>query len=159
MPQPEGPTPAAGLNYEGQAKGAVLASETALETLHKTRPWALGFGVLLFSYAAVGGTVGLGWLAWLIWSLVTGPAPSRPFITIASVNLLFAPIAFAGAVRAIAYHRAVGQAYFRRNTDDLDRASIASRRLCVWAGAATIVLIAFPVCMVLAAILTGEWPG
>ena len=130
-----------------------------METFGKTRPWALAFAVLLFMYAGVGGAVGVGWLVVLIWRLVAGPAPTRPFITVFSINLLFAPIALVGAVLVISYFRAAGRAYWRRNSDDLERASIALKRLWLWAGVTVIVLIAFPVCMVVAAVLTGEWPG
>jgi predicted ester cyclase len=62
-----------------------------------TRPWALGLSVLLFTYAAAGGTAGVLWLIDLAGRLVAGPPPSKPFITAWSVNLLFVPVALAGA--------------------------------------------------------------
>jgi len=148
------------LPYEGAPMGSVVASESALEALRKTRPWAMGFAVLLFAYAAPGGAVGVGWLGILLYRLVVGPPPGRPFINFASVNLLFAPIALAGGLLAVAYFRAAGRAYWRRSSDDLERASIALNRLWLWAGMATIVLIAFPVCMILVAMfVTHDWPG
>jgi uncharacterized membrane protein YbhN (UPF0104 family) len=148
------------LPYEGAPTGAVVASEAALDALRKTRPWALGFAVLLFAYAAAGGAAGVGWLVFLVERSYAGPPPTRPFINVASVNLLFAPIALAGGLLAVAYFRAAGRAYWKRNSDDLERASIALKRLSLWAGVATIVVIAFPACMILVAMfVTHDWPG
>jgi len=155
-------TTAAGstLPYEGAPTGTVVASEAALVAFRKTRPWAMGFAVLLFAYAAAGGTVGVGWLVILFARLFAGPPPTKPFITAASINLLFAPIALIGGLLAVGYFRAAGRAYWRRSSDDLERASIALNRLWLWAGMATIVLIAFPVCMILVAMfVTHDWPG
>ena len=117
---------------------------------------ALGFAILLLAYAALGGAAGVLWLIDLVDKLVTRPPPGRPFITALSVNLLFAPIALAGGVLAIIYSSAAGRAH---NSDDLERASIALKRLRLWAGVAVVVLIAFLVCMAVAAVLTGEFPG
>src|SRR3954469_3150262 len=80
------------LPYQDAPTGAVVASDAALEALRKTRPWAIGFAVLLFAYAAAGGAVGAGWLVILVYRLFAGPPPTRPFINVASINLLFAPI-------------------------------------------------------------------
>lgn len=132
---------------------------TQSELIRVTRPWALGFSVLLFTYALVGGAVGVQWLIGLVDGLVAGPPPSRPFITASSVNLLFAPIALVGGVLASGYFTAAGCADWRHNPDDLERASIALNRLRLWAGATAIVLIAFLACMAVAAVLTGEFPG
>jgi uncharacterized membrane protein YbhN (UPF0104 family) len=148
------------LPYQDAPTGAVVASDAALEALRKTRPWAMGFAVLLFAYAAAGGAVGAGWLGILVYRLFAGPPPTRPFINVASINLLFAPIALAGGLLAVAYFRAAGRAFWRRSSDDLERASVALRRLWLWGGVATIVLIAFPVCMILVAMfVTHDWPG
>ena len=152
--------PAATLPYRDAPTGAVVASEAALEALRKTRPWALVFAVPLFVYAAAGGAVGAGWLVFLFTRLASGPPPTPPFINLWSIHLLFAPIALAGGVLAVGYFRAAGRAYWRRDPDDLERASIALRRLWLWAGVATIVLIAFPVIMILIAMfVTHDWPG
>lgn len=148
------------LPYRGAPTGPVVASEAALAALRKTRPWAMAFAILLFTYAAAGGAVGVTWLIFLISRLIVGPPPSRPFINVWSLNLLFAPIALVGALLAIGYFRAAGRAYFRRSSDDLERASIALRRLWLWAGVAVIILIALPVCMILVAMfVTHDWPG
>jgi uncharacterized membrane protein YbhN (UPF0104 family) len=152
--------PASTLPYQHAPTGAVVASEAALDAIRRTRPWAMGFAVLLFTYAAAGGAVGVVWLVLLFTRLVAGPPPTRPFINPASINLLFAPIALAGALLAVAYVRAAGRAYWRRDGDDLERTAIALRRLWLWAGVATIVLIAFPVCILLVAMfVTHDWPG
>jgi hypothetical protein len=132
---------------------------TQSELFRVTRPWALGLSVLLLAYAAVGGTVGVLWLIDLAGRLGAGPPPTRPFITAWSVNLLFAPIALAGGVLAIGYSSAAGYTNRRHDADDLERASIALRRLRLWAGVAVIVLVAFLACMAVAAVLTGEFPG
>ena len=153
-------TAGATLPYQDPPRGAVMASEAALEAFRKTRPWAMSFAVLLFTYAAAGGAVGVGWLGILFYRLFAGPRPTPPYINLASINLLFAPIALAGGLRAVAYFRAAGRAYRRRDSDDLERAVIALKRLWLWAGVATIVLIAFPVCMILVAMfVTHDWPG
>jgi hypothetical protein len=77
-----------------------------------------------------------------------------------SINLLFAPIALAGGVLAIGYFRAAGRAYWRRNSDDLERASTALKRLWLWAGVTMIILIAFPAIMIVVAMfVTHDWPG
>jgi hypothetical protein len=137
-----------------------VASEAALVAFRKTRPWALAFAILLFMYVAAGGTVGVGWLVLLVYRLFAGPPPTRPFINVASINLLFAPIALAGGLLAVGYFRAAGRAYWRRDSDDLERAAVALKRLWLWAGVAAIVLIAFPVCMILVAMfVTHDWPG
>ena len=117
------------------------------------------FAVLLFLYAAAGGAVGVGWLAVLVKRHVAGPPPRPPFINLLSIHLLFAPLALAGGVLAVGFFRAAGRAYWRLNLDDLERASIALKRLWLWAGVMMIILILFPAAMVIAAILTGEWPG
>ena len=130
-----------------------------LETFENTRPWALSFAVLFFLYGAVGGIVGVIWLVGLINGFISGPPPTKPFITAESVNLLFAPIALVGGTLALSYHHAAGHACWRKSFDDLERASTALKRLWVWASAAITVLFVFCVCMVIAAILTGEWPG
>jgi peptidoglycan/LPS O-acetylase OafA/YrhL len=70
-----------------------------------------------------------------------------------------APEMLSGGVLAIGYFRAAGCAYRRHNSEDLERASIALKRLRLWAGVAVIVLIAFLACMAVAAVLTGEFPG
>lgn len=128
--------------------------------LLKTRPWALAFAVLLFTYAAVGGAVGVVWLVVLVSRFVAGPAPTPPFITVSSVNLLFAPIALVGGVLAVRYFRAAERAYWQRNSDDLERASIALKRLWLWAGVTVIILIAFPAIMIVVAMfVTHDWPG
>ena len=148
------------LAYQDAPTGAVVASEAALDAFRRTRPWAMGFAVLLFMYAAAGGAAAIVWLVVLVSRLYAGPPPGRPFITVASINLLFAPIALAGGVLAVAYFRAAGRAYWRRNSDELERASIALRRLWLWAGVTVIVLIAFPVCMLLVAMfVTHDWTG
>ena len=143
----------------GTSAAPVAPGPEALEPFANARPWVLLFTVLLYGYAAVGGAVGVAWGVVLAVRLVTGPAPTRPFITVWSINLLFAPIAFVGAVLATGYFRAAGRASLRRNPDDLERASIALKRLWLWAGVMMIVLIAFTAAMVVAAVLTGEWPG
>jgi len=148
------------LPYQNAPMGAVVASEAALQALRKTRPWAMAFAVLLFMYAAAGGAVGVGWLIFLVYRFYAGPRLTPPFINFASINLLFAPIALAGGLLAVAYFRAAGRAYWRRSSDDLERASIALKRLWLWAGVATIVLIAFPVCIILVGMfITHDWPG
>ncbi|QDV38723.1 hypothetical protein [Tautonia plasticadhaerens] len=138
--------------YEG-------SSGAAMEAFRETRPWALASAVFLLTYAAVGGTAGVLWLIALVDQSVTGPPPSRPFITVWSVNLLFAPVALVGGVLAVEYYSAAWFASWRRDSDDLERASIALKRLRLWAGAAMIILIAFLACMAAAAVLTGEFPG
>lgn len=150
--------PAATLPYRDAPAGAAVASEAALEALRKTRPWAMLFAIPLFLYAAVGGTVGIGWVVILASRLVTGPAPTPPYINFASINLLFAPIALVGGVLAVRYFRAAGRAYWRRDGDDVERALVALKRLWLWVGVTIIVLILFPVSMVVAAVLTHEWP-
>ena len=157
LPQPAGPvTP---LPYHDAPTGAVVASEAALAALRKTRPWVLLLAVLLFIYAAAGGAAGVGWLVFLFHRLVAGPPPAKPFINVFSINLLFAPIALTGGLLAILFFRAAGRAYWRRNSDDLERAAIALKRLWLWAGVTMIVLVTVPAAMLVAAILTGEWPG
>ena len=151
---------AATLAYHVPPTGAVVASEAALEALRKTRPWAMSFAVLLFAYAAAGGGVGIVWLVLLLNRLVAGPPPTPPFINLASVHLLFAPLALVGGLLAVGYFHAAGRAYWRRSSDDLERASIALKRLWLWAGLSTIVLMALPVCMLLIAMfVTHDWPG
>jgi hypothetical protein len=158
--QPLAAGPVTTLPYHDAPTGAVVASEAALAALRNTRPWALMFAVLLFTYTAVGGAVGMVWLVILVAKIIRGPAPTPPFITVWSINLLFAPIALAGGVLAVGYFRAAGRAYFRRNFDDLERASIALKRLWLWAGVRMIVLIAFPAVMILVAMfVTHDWPG
>ena len=152
--------PAATLAYEDAPVGPVVASEAALVALRKTRPWAMAFAVFLFVYAAAGGAVGGVWLAVLVKRLVAGPPPTPPFINPWSVNLLFAPIALAGGVLAVGYVRAAGRAYWRRDSDALERASIALKRLWLWAGVAMIVLIALAaVVIAIAMFVTHDWPG
>ena len=151
--------PAATLPYRDAPTGPVVASEAALLALKNTRPWAMLFAIFLFGYATVGGAIGVGWLVILISRFASGPPPTRPFIVWQSINLLFAPLALVGGLLAIAYLRAAGRAYWRRSSDDLEHASIALKRLWRWAGVGLIILIAFPVLMVVAAMLTGEWPG
>jgi hypothetical protein len=152
--------PATTLPYLDSPTGVVVASEPALEALVKTRPWALGFAVLLFIYATVGGAVGAGWLAVLVIRLVAGPPPRPPFINPFSINLLFAPIALVGGWLAVGYFRAAGRAYGRRDPDDLERASFALKRLWLWAGVSVIVVIAFAAAVVfLAMFVMHEWPG
>jgi len=157
--QPQGAGPVTPLPYRGAPSGAVMASEPALMALRTTRPWALLFALVLFAYAAVGGAVGVAWLVVLVWKFVAGPPPSRPFIVWQSVNLLFAPIALVGGVLAVRYYRAAGRAYWRRSSDDLEQASLALKRLWGWAGVAIIVPIVFAVLMIIAALLTHEFPG
>jgi hypothetical protein len=148
------------LPYQDAPRGAVVASEAALVALRKTRPWALLLAIVLFSYAAAGGAVGVGWLGVLVWRLAKGPAPTPPFITVASINLLFAPLALAGGVLTAGFFRAAGRAYWRRESDGLERASIALKRLWLWAGVTVILLIAFPAIMILVAMfVTHDWPG
>jgi hypothetical protein len=102
----------------------------------------------------------VGWLVVLIQRLVAGPPPKPPFVNVWSINLLFAPIALLGGVLAVGYFRCAGRAYWRRNSDDLERASIALRRLWLWAGVAVIVLIACPVILIaIAMFVTHDWPG
>jgi hypothetical protein len=134
-------------------------SALPLETFHKTQPWALAFAALLFSYVVVGGGAGVLWLIDLVNRLVAGSPPSRPFITAWSVNLLFAPIALVGGMLAIGCYSAAGYAYWRKNAADLNNASIALKRLWLWARVTAMVLIAFLVCMFVAVVLTGEFPG
>src|SRR4051794_6503823 len=110
--QPVGAGAVSTLPYQDPPTGPVAASEATLVALRKTRPWAMGFAVLLFTYAAVGGAVGVGWLAVLAWRLAAGPAPRPPFITVASINLLFAPLALTGGLLAVGYFRAAGRAYW-----------------------------------------------
>ena len=154
--QPVAAGPVTTLPYPDAPTGTVVASEAALR---KTRPWALGFAILLFMYATVGGVVGVAWLVVVVWRLIAGPPPTPPFITVWSINLLFAPIALAGGVLAIGF-RAAGRAYWRRSPDDLERASIALKRLWLWAGVTVIVLIAFPSIMIAVAMfVTHDWPG
>jgi hypothetical protein len=153
-------TSAQTLAYRDPPAGPVVASEAALMALRTTRPWAMGFAVLLFAYAAIGGAVGMVWLVILLNRLVTGPKPTPPYINFASINLLFAPIALAGGVLTVLYFRAAGRAYWRRDSDDLERASIALKRLWLWAGLTVIVLIAFPAIMIaIAMFVTHDWPG
>jgi hypothetical protein len=160
QPPSAAPGLAATLPYQDPPTGPVVASEAALEALRRTRPWAMGFAALLFLYAAAGGAVGIGWLTLLFVKLVAGPPPKPPFINLASINLLFAPIALAGGLLAVSYFRAAGRACWRRSSDDLERASVALRRLWLWAGVATMLFIAVPVCMVLIAMfVTHDWPG
>jgi hypothetical protein len=152
--------PAATLPYRGAPTGAVVASDAALAALSKKRPLALAFAILLFTYAAVGGTVGVVWLIILVRRLIMGPAPTPPFINVASINLLFAPIALVGALLTIAYFRAAGRACGRRSSDDLERASIAQKRLWLWLAVAIVVVIAFAATMILVAMfVTHDWPG
>jgi hypothetical protein len=125
----------------------------------EARAAVLVLAVLLYLYAAVGGAVGVGWLFALVGRLVAGPPPGRPFVTVWSVNLLFAPVALVGAVLASGYLRAVGCALARGGADELGRVSVAVKRLWVWAGVAMSVVVAFAGAMVVAAVLTGEWPG
>ena len=147
------------LPYRDAPTGAVVASEATLIALRKTRPWAMLFAVFLFAYAAAGGAAGVVWLVFLVARFVTGPRPTPPFIVWQSINLLFAPLALAGGLLAVAYFRAAGRAYWRRGSDDLERASIALNRLWRWAGVTIIILVAFPVLMFIAALLTHEFPG
>ena len=152
--------PVATLPYQDPPTGPVVASEAALEALAKTRPWVMAFAVLLFTYAAAGGAVGVVWLFILVTRLVTGPPPRPPFINPASVNLLFAPIALAGGVLAVGFFRAAGRAYRRRISADLERASVALKRLWLWAGVTMIVLIALPAIVIfIAMFVTHDWPG
>jgi len=158
--RPAAPGAGTALPYQDPPTGPVVASEAALEALAKTRPWVMGFAVLLFVYVAVGGAVGVGWLVFLSIRLLAGPPPTPPFINVASVNLLFAPIALAGGLLAVGFFRAAGRAYRRRDSDDLERASVALKRLWLWAGVAMIVLIAFPAIMIAVAMfVTHDWPG
>jgi hypothetical protein len=143
----------------GASSGPVATSEAALEAIREARPWALAFAALLLTYAVLGGAVGVLWLIGMVDGLVAGPPPSRPFITASSVNLLFAPIALAGGVLAAGYFSAAGCACRRHGPDDLERASIALKRLWLWTAVAAIILIAFLACMFVAAVLTGEFPG
>ena len=65
-----------------------------------------------------------------------------------------------GGVLALGYFRAAGRTYWRRNSDDLERASIALKRFWLWAGVTVIVLIAFPAIMIAVAMfVTHDWPG
>ena len=86
---------------------------------------ALGSAVVLLTYAAVGGTAGVLWLIALVQQFAMGPPPGRPFITIWSVNLLFAPVALVGGVLAVEYFSAAWLASWRQDSGDLERASAA----------------------------------
>lgn len=148
------------LPYRDAPMGPVVVSDAALEAFRKTRPWAMLFAVLLFMYAAAGGAVGVVWLVLLLRRLVAGPPPRPPYINPWSINLLFAPLAAVGGGLAVSYFRAAGNAYWRRNGDDLERASIRLKRLWLCAGAAVILMIALALCVIfIAMFVTHDWPG
>jgi hypothetical protein len=140
---------------EGTSRGAAAT----LEAFRATRPLALAISLILFAYAVSGGAAGVVWLISLAQALVAGPPPAKPFITAWSVNLLFVPVALTGGLRALGYFSAAGHACERHDPADLERASVAMRRLLRWAGGALAVLVAFLACMAVAAVLTGEFPG
>ena len=129
------------------------------EALGKRRSWVSLFAVVMFLYAVVGGAIGMVWLVDLITRFAAGPPPTRPFITVSSIHLLFAPIALVGGVLAIGFFRAASRARSRRDAGDVARASVALRRLWRWGGVTIAVLIVFSAAMVAAAVVTGEWPG
>ncbi|MDG3004395.1 hypothetical protein [Paludisphaera mucosa] len=93
-----------------------------------TRPWALGFSVLLLTYAAVGGTAGVMWLVALTEQFAAGPPPGRPFFTAWSVNLLFAPVALVGGVLTVECFCAAWLVSWRDDSSDLSRASAHDAR-------------------------------
>ena len=146
------------LPYREAPTGAVAASDPALLSLKKSRPWAMLFAITLFVYALAGGGLGTIWLVVLIIKRRDPGFPVGQFILISTGNVMFAPIALVGGVLALRFIAAAGRAYNRRSSKDLERALIAQQHIWRWTGVTVIALLAFPVIVFLIAGIMGVFP-
>jgi hypothetical protein len=129
------------LTYFASPTGDIVASETALRTMMKTRRWAMLCAIAMFIYSLIGGVLGTMWTLAVIFG---NPGNLFQFAIIIPPNVIGAPLAFTGGLLAVRYHAAVGRANARRNTEDLERALTLQLYIWRWAGITVLALFAMP---------------
>jgi hypothetical protein len=149
--------PSTPLLYPEAPTRDVVASDAALCSLAKSRPWALGCAIGMFIYALAGGIMGLVWLVVTIKRFADPSFPLAKFIVLIPPNLIGAPLALVGGILAVRYHAAAGRANAWRNSQDFDRALVAVGLIWRWAAVTVVALFALPLIILGIGVITGAW--
>lgn len=153
--RPEEPLP---LTYREAPMGEVVVSDAALQALRASRPWAMLFAISLFVLAVAGAVLGSISLVALVANRRQSGFPVGQFIVVSTGNVLFAPVALVGGVLAMRYVAAAGRAYYRRCSEELERAVTAQKHVWHWAAAVVLAVFAFPVIVMFVAGMMDVWP-
>ena len=149
--------PSALLPYPEAPTRDVVASDAAMTSLAKSRPWALGCAIGMFIYALAGGIMGTVWLVVTIRRFGDPTFELAKFIPLIVPNLLGAPLALIGGILALRYHAAAGRANAWRNSQDLERALSTQGLIWRWAAVTLLALFAMPLIILWTGVMTGAW--